>query len=80
MFVCLDCGHTFQHATHYSESHGFDFGSYEEWSGCPKCSGAYTKAYECNCCKKWIDGSYIKLQSGERICENCYTSYELGEE
>ena len=79
MLVCLDCGHIFNEPTHYSESHGFDFGSYEEWNGCPKCSGAYTKAYKCNCCGKWITNDYVKIED-KRYCELCYQVYELDEE
>jgi hypothetical protein len=80
MFVCLDCGHTFSEAKHYIEQHGLDTPPYEEYDGCPYCGGAYTETHRCECCDEWIDGSYIKLDSGERICENCYIAYDLGEE
>ena len=80
MLICLDCGHTFWEAVHYVETHMLDTPPYEEWHGCPHCGGPFTKAHKCDCCDKWIDGSYIKLSSGERICENCFTSYDLGEE
>ena len=80
MYVCLDCGCIFSEPKNYVETHGFSTPPYEKWSGCPNCNGAYTEAYECGCCDEWIDGTYIKLEDGERICENCYTTYELGDE
>ena len=80
MFVCIDCGEIFSTAKHYTETHGLEREPFEEWFGCPCCGGAYTTAYECDMCGHWIVGDYIKLVSGERICENCYTKYEIGEE
>ena len=80
MFVCLDCGYTFEYTRHYVETHGLDAPPYEEWDGCPSCGGAYTEAQKCDECGEWITSSYIKLHSGKRFCEECYTVYELGEE
>lgn len=80
MFVCLDCGCIFSKTKHYTETHGLDSPPYEEYNGCPECGGAYAKADMCAECGHWITGEYIKLNSGERICENCYTTYEIGEE
>jgi len=42
MFLCEGCGRTFENLEHYSESHGFRSGPFEEWDGCPFCgeSGA----------------------------------------
>lgn len=80
MFVCLDCNETFTNTKHYVETHGFDAPPYEEWDGCPYCNGAYTEAYKCDGCGKWITGEYIKTKNDERFCENCYTAYEIGEE
>ena len=80
MFICLDCGKVFEDPKHYTETHRLDTPPYEEWGGCPSCGGAYTEAYECSCCGEYIDGAYIKTKNGERICENCYITYELGDE
>ena len=80
MFVCLDCGKIFQNASHYIESHGFDSPPYEQRDGCPSCGGAYTETHECDECGKWITGEYIKTASGRRVCENCYSVMDLGEE
>lgn len=80
MFVCLDCYCIFSETKHYVETHGFATGPYEEYDGCPECGGAYEETHECDCCGHWITDQYIKLNSGERICENCYTTYDLGEE
>lgn len=84
MYCCIECGHIFDddEIATWRESRGEYWGSpcYESMSGCPCCKGDYVKTYKCDCCEKWIDGLYIKLNSGERICENCYIAYDLGEE
>ena len=80
MLVCLDCGQIFSEPKHYTETHGLEREPFESWFGCPECGGAYVETYECDECGHWITGDYIKLVSDERICEDCYTTYELGEE
>ena len=80
MYICTECGFLFEDPDYWEETHGFDYGPFESWSGCPKCGGAYVETYECDCCGEYIVESYIKTENGERICENCYTHYELGEE
>jgi DNA-directed RNA polymerase subunit RPC12/RpoP len=80
MYVCLDCGKIFESPKNYVESHGLDGPPYERWQGCPSCSGAYAEAHECGECGHWITGEYIKTSSGQRICENCYNTMELGDE
>ena len=80
MFVCLECGETFDEPTHWEEKHGLNYGPYEQWSGSPCCKCAYSKAFECDCCGEWITGNYVKTDDGKRFCDNCIISYELGEE
>lgn len=80
IFICLECGHIFDEPKICTEKHGLDSPPYETYSACPYCEGTFTKAHECDSCGEWIVGSYIKLNSGERICEDCHTTYELGEE
>ncbi len=79
-YVCLDCQHVFDEPKHYVEKHGFDMPRYEEFDGCPECGGAYTEAFECDECGHWITGEYIKTASGQRICENCYNTMDIGDE
>ena len=83
-FICCDCGRIFDEdeVATWKESRGEYWGEpcYETMSGCPSCQCDYVETYECACCGEWIEGSYIKLESGERICENCYTEYNLGDE
>lgn len=84
MFVCLGCGHVFSEdeVGIWEESRGeyWGFPCSETMSGCPRCKGDYVKTYQCDCCSEWITGQYIKTENGERICEDCYTVYELGDE
>ena len=84
MYCCIECGHIFDEdeISVWQESRGEYWGTpcSESVSGCPRCKGDYVETYKCDCCDKWIDKPYIKLESGERICQNCYITYELGEE
>ena len=80
MYICLACGKTFETPISWEERHGFTYGPFEQCSGSPCCSDGYAPTYSCDCCGEWIDDAYIKLESGERICANCYTTYELGDE
>ena len=80
MFICFECSQVFDEPKIWTEEHGLDTPPYETYSACPRCGGVFTEAYRCDECQEWIDGPYIKLNSGERICEDCYTTYDLGEE
>lgn len=80
MYICLGCGRLFDEADKWEERHGFDYGPFEQRSGCPYCGEEYVNAYECDACGEWITCAYIKLNSGERICEDCYTTHEIGDE
>ena len=48
MFICLDCGEIFEEPRKVRESRGEFWGApcYEEWWGCPHCSGAYEEYSE----------------------------------
>ena len=80
MFLCCECETLFDEPKIWTETHGMATPPYERYAGCPLCGGAFVTTYKCECCNYWITGPYVKLDSGERICENCYTTYELGEE
>ena len=79
-YVCIECGEVFEHPKRYIESHGLDAPPYEDFYLCPCCGGDYVVARKCDVCGDYIVGKYIKLESGERICDECYTTYEIGEE
>lgn len=84
MFACLECGRIFDEdeMSVWQEGRGEYWGTpcFEMVSGCPDCRGNYVETYRCDSCNEWIDGAYIKLESGDRICRDCYTTYELGDE
>lgn len=79
-YICFDCDRIFTEPKRYVETHGLDTPPYEIFYVCPYCGGDYAEAYECDMCGHYINGSYVKLKNGKRICESCYTEYELGEE
>ena len=80
MFVCLECGSTFEELAHWEEHHGLDAPPYERWCGSPCCYGGYAKTYKCDHCGKWIVGQYVKIENGERYCWDCHIPLEVGEE
>ena len=79
MFVCVECGHLFTEPKHCVETHGFRYGPFEEWSGCPLCGGNYVDAHQCDGCGEYIVDNYIKVEH-QRYCQDCYETYELGDE
>jgi hypothetical protein len=79
LFACCECGSTFEEPKIWEETHGFDYGPYEKWSGCPYCGSDYAKAHQCDCCGKYITDTYIKVEH-QRYCQDCYQAYELGDE
>lgn len=79
-FICCECEAVFDEPKIWTETHGLSTPPYERFAGCPSCGGGFTTTYKCACCNSWITGQYIKIDSGERICENCYTTMELGDE
>ena len=79
-YICLDCDGLFTEPRKCVETHGLDTPPYEVFYICPYCGGDYAEAHECNVCGHYIHGEYIKLVSGERICENCYNKYTIGDE
>jgi formylmethanofuran dehydrogenase subunit E len=79
-YVCIECGEIFSQAKRHIETHGFSVGPYEVFYVCPCCGGDYVRARRCDVCGDWIVGQYIKLENGERICDECYTIHEIGEE
>ena len=73
VYICLDCGETFEEPKRYTETHGLDSPPYEEWNGCPSCGGVYAEARKCDGCEKWIDGEFVEiLPSHEVYCDKCF--------
>ena len=71
VYICLDCGETFEEPKRYTETHGLDSPPYEEWNVCPYCGGATT--YKCDVCGKWIDGEFVEiLPNHEVYCDKCF--------
>lgn len=80
MYICKDCGALFLNPKTYIEKHNLDTPPYEQWYGCPYCSGDFAETYECNICEDYIRGDYIKLSDGSYICDNCYTKHNIVED
>lgn len=72
MYLCLECGHVFDEAKCYIETHNMDTPPYEMRRGCPNCSGSYVKATLCSQCGELVTGYYAVLKDRSVLCDNCY--------
>jgi hypothetical protein len=72
MFICLDCGATFEEPKHFVEKHGLDTPPYEHFSGCPVCGGAYDEAVECDRCGELVPADTVVKFEGGLLCEACW--------
>ena len=72
MYLCVECGSTFEIPKSYTETHGLEYG-YEHFSGCPYCGGAYVETYLCDGCGEYITtDSYVQI-GDDKYCEDCFT-------
>ena len=72
MYYCLECENLFEDPKKYVETHGLDTPPYEEWWGCPSCSGSYVVTEQCELCGNWITDKYVELANGYFVCNDCY--------
>ena len=80
MYICIECGYIFEEPYCWEETHGFEYGPYEKFSGCPKCCGAYAETFPCDICNNWIETDYVETDDGQRYCEDCFRIVKLGTE
>ena len=79
-FLCCECNLIFDEPKVWTNKHGLDTPPYERYAGCPVCGGTFATTYKCDACGEWIVSEYVKTDDGQRFCENCYHTYEIGEE
>lgn len=79
MYKCLDCYEVFDEPKTYSEDRtpgeAFEGGSFNyEYDGCPHCSGAFAKAFECEHCGEWFLHHELIYDHdiSEYVCEQCF--------
>jgi hypothetical protein len=80
LFVCLDCGHLFEHPQKVQEKHGLEDGPFEEFYACPVCSGAYVTAPICDGCDEYITDDYLQTKDGSIWCQDCCMARNIGDE
>ena len=80
MLICLDCRRLFEEPKQCVETHGLDTPPYEVFYVCPYCGGDFIEARKCDSCDEFLTTTYVKTDNGERYCENCYNTYDLGDE
>lgn len=68
MYICKDCGITFEEPVVFRENHGLEYG-YEEMTECPHCGSAdFVEAKECKVCGQ-------PIAEGE-ICSDCLDDFK----
>lgn len=81
MMFCFGCGSLFEQARRVIERHGLDSPPYEELLCCPRCGDTdIWQAHRCDLCGEWITEGYILTLNRDRICEECYTHYDVQDE
>lgn len=48
-------------------------------SSCPKCGGDYVITDKCSVCDDYIDGVYIEVWDGQKICNRCYREKDVNQ-
>lgn len=80
MYICLECGYTFDQPHRFCETHGFDHGPYEEWNSCPNCGGSFDEAVYCDGCGEYGPASSMHETPGGMFCDDCYYNNGLDED
>ena len=71
-YICLDCGEVFEEPKRFSERHGMTDPPCETKFGCPRCGGAYVRAYRCDLCGDLITEEFVEVGQ-KHYCGNCFT-------
>lgn len=79
MYYCLNCGFLFIKPKHYIEKHGLETPPYEEWYGCPSCSGNFIEALKCDGCGNYITTEEFCVIGDDKFCEHCFQIKKIGE-
>ncbi len=79
LYYCLNCHSLFTYPKLYVEKHGLDSPPYEEIDVCPYCHCSdIVETHNCDVCDNPITGNYVRLSNGMYICDNCYSSENVG--
>jgi reverse gyrase len=72
-FKCCECGHIFEEGEQsvWKERHGFAYGGYETFDGCPRCKGDYEETVKCKVC----GGEHLDEELFGGVCEECINEY-----
>jgi hypothetical protein len=70
MYICKECGETFEEPAIYEEHHGLRSPPYEKRYCCPFCGGDYAETRRCCLCGDIITGEYTDTKLGW-ICDGC---------
>lgn len=80
LYYCTECNKEFVYTRKNIEHHGLDSPPYEEIECCPFCdSTSFINSIECCVCGNTIKCDFVKLKTGEYICDDCYTTGSVGD-
>ena len=75
MFICNECGETFEEPKIHIDKHPYGEGSAEEeWYLCPKCHDSHiAKAVECSRCGRYVAEDEVIYGAGAQpLCNCCF--------
>lgn len=80
MYYCNECNKKFLFPVNIIEFHGLDTPPYEKYNCCPYCNSTdFMTNVECCICGETIKYDYVKLITGDYVCDNCYTTGSVGD-
>ena len=78
LYICTDCGATFDEPKEIVEKHGLETPPYEKLLVCPEClSSDYDTAVVCGSCQKEVPSTGCYFVNNQHYCKTCFTHLEL---
>lgn len=81
MYICRDCGATFDSpeycgiSRYDEETEDFEA---EYWTACPSCgSKDFNETFVCCECGQYVFGDFVELKNGEVYCSDCFNVFNV---
>jgi len=78
LYICTDCGATFDEPKEVTETHGLETPPYEKLLVCPEClSSDYDTAVMCGRCKTAVPSAGCYFVDNTHYCTKCFATLDL---
>lgn len=78
LYICTDCGTTFDEPKEITEKHGLETPPYEKLLVCPECLGSdYDTAVVCAGCNKEMSSVGCYYLNNKHYCNKCFLTLEI---